>query len=96
MLNLTWDERTRSEMLRSGGLDLASAAEVFAGVRFEHPDCETADARGGVASVGFLGGQMVVVEWEVRGEGRHVLAMRKANDREQKLFGERLGSLGRP
>ena len=97
-MKLTWDEETRSEILSETGLDLATAREVFAGVRFESLGSESvgdAEARA-VVSIGFVGGQMVVVEWEARGERRHVVAMRKANDREQKLFGDRLGALGRP
>ena len=97
-MKLTWDEETRQEILLETGLDLATAREVFAGVRFESPGSEAmgeAEARA-VVSIGFVGGEMVVVEWEARGEGRHVVSMRKANDREQKLFGDRLGALGRP
>ena len=98
-MKLTWDEETRSEILLETGLDLTTAHEVFAGVRFESPVSEIVregEARGVVATIGFAGGQMVVVEWEAHGERRHVVAMRKANDREQKRFGDRLGALGRP
>jgi uncharacterized DUF497 family protein len=41
-------------------------------------------------TVGHLRGRMVVVVWTQRGEARHVIPMRKANDREKARFGERL------
>jgi uncharacterized DUF497 family protein len=39
--------------------------------------------------VGFLRGRMVVVVWTPRGEARHIISMRKANDREKARYGQR-------
>jgi uncharacterized DUF497 family protein len=35
------------------------------------------------ATDGYLRGRLVIVVWTQRGEARHVISMRKANDREK-------------
>jgi hypothetical protein len=40
-------------------------------------------------TVGHLRGRMVIVVWTARGDARHVISMRKANDREQARFANR-------
>jgi uncharacterized DUF497 family protein len=35
--------------------------------------------------------RMVVLVWTPRGAARHVISMRKANDREQRRYEDRLG-----
>jgi uncharacterized DUF497 family protein len=37
-------------------------------------------------TIGHLRGRMVVIVWTPRGGDRHVISMRKANDREQTRF----------
>jgi uncharacterized DUF497 family protein len=44
-----------------------------------------------VISMGHLGARMVIVVWTQRGDARHVISMRKANEREERRFAERLG-----
>ena len=43
-----------------------------------------------IITVGLLRGRMVIVVWTPRGNARHVMSMRKANDREKARFGQRL------
>ncbi|MDX3928793.1 MAG: BrnT family toxin [Shinella sp.] len=45
-------------------------------------------------TVGFLGDRMVVVVWTWRDRHQRIISMRKANDREQKVFAGRLGRSG--
>jgi uncharacterized protein len=40
-------------------------------------------------TIGFLEGRMVMVVWTPRGEDRHVISMRKCNDREQATYQKR-------
>ncbi len=42
-------------------------------------------------TIGLLRGRMVVLVWTPRGAARHIISMRKANDREQARFAARLG-----
>lgn len=44
-----------------------------------------------VITVGHLDGRLVVVVWTERGDARHIISMRKANEREKKRFAQRLG-----
>ena len=87
----TFDPTKRDATLAERGLDFADAVTVFAGVTLDWRD-ERADY-GEVRwiTVGNLTGRMVVVVWTARGESRHVISMRKANDREQARFRDRLG-----
>ncbi|WP_455406788.1 BrnT family toxin [Rhodopseudomonas parapalustris] len=43
-----------------------------------------------IITIGKLLGRMVIVVWTPRGEARHVISMRKANDREKARFEQRL------
>lgn len=43
-------------------------------------------------TAGRLSGRMIIVAWTQRGDARHVISMRKANDREEKRFAQRLGN----
>jgi uncharacterized DUF497 family protein len=40
-------------------------------------------------TVGFLAGRMVMIVWTPRGDARHVISMRKCNDREQARYAHR-------
>jgi uncharacterized DUF497 family protein len=42
-------------------------------------------------TVGFLADRMVMVVWTPRGEARHVMSMRKCNDREKAIYQEQFG-----
>ncbi|WP_410175015.1 BrnT family toxin [Mycetohabitans endofungorum] len=44
-----------------------------------------------IVTVGHLDGRMMIVVWAARGVARHVISMRKANEREKKRFEQRLG-----
>jgi hypothetical protein len=64
---------------------------VFAGRKFEFPDNRFDCGEIRIVTVGFLLGRMVIVVWTERGEARHVISMKKANEREKAYFGQRLG-----
>ena len=80
-MKITFDEAKRAENLHRHGLDFGDAAEVFGGTTFDRIDARHDYGETRVITVGHLRGRMVVV----------VISMRKANDREKKRFGERLG-----
>lgn len=87
---VTFDPAKRDATLAERGLDFADTVTVFAGLTLDWRD-ERADY-GEVRwiTIGHLAGRMVVVVWTARGESRHVISMRKANDREQARFRDRL------
>ena len=90
-MRITYDVAKRNATLADRGLDFADATEIFAGITIDIPDERHDYGEVRVLSVGHLRGRMVVVVWTQRGEARHVLSMRKANEREKRRYGERLG-----
>ncbi len=90
-MRITFDPNKRDLALAERGLDFADAAVVFAGATVEWIDDRQDYGEERRVTVGHLLGRMVIVVWTARGDARHVISMRKANDREKARFGERLG-----
>lgn len=88
---LTFDPAKRNATLAERGLDFADADKVLDGLVFEFVDDRTDYGEERVSTVGLLDERMVVVIWTARGEDRHIISMRKANDREYRRYS---GSLG--
>lgn len=72
-------------------LDFTDAPEVFAGHTFNFPDERKDYGELRMITVGLLRGRMIVMVGTPRGEARHIISMRKANDREKARYGDRLG-----
>lgn len=90
-MNITFDQAKRDATLAARGINFADAAQVFAGVTFRFPDDRADYGEVRMIAVGHLRGRMVVIVYTDRASGRHVISMRKANDREQKRFAAFLG-----
>lgn len=76
---------------RNEGLDFADAAEVFAGTTAEAEDTREDYGETRIICFGFLRGRLVRVVYTPRGADRHIISMRKANDREKARLASRLG-----
>ena len=87
---ITYDPAKREWTLRERGLDFADAQQVFAGLTIDIPDLRRDYGEPRINTVGHLRGRMVIVCWTPRGKDRHVISMRKANDREKARYGKRL------
>ena len=83
---ITYDPAKRDWTLRERGLDFDAAAKVFAGWTLDIPDLRRAHGEPRINSIGYLHGRMVIVCWTPRGNARHIISMRKANDREKALY----------
>ncbi|MEJ0097254.1 MAG: BrnT family toxin [Bauldia sp.] len=88
-MRITFDPAKREATLKDRGLDFRDAEMVFAGrvltvadVRFDYTERR-------FQTVGHLSGRMVMVVWTPRDGARHVISMRKCNERERKIYGER-------
>jgi uncharacterized DUF497 family protein len=68
-------------------VDFNDAATVIEGPTINVPDLRQDYGELRIRTVGYLRGRMVVVVWTQRGDARHVMSMRKANDREQEKYG---------
>jgi len=86
-----FDLAKRNATFEERGLDFADAEAVFAGATLDQEDDRFDYGETRIITVGYLRGQMVIVVWTPRGEARHIISMRKANDREKARFGQRLG-----
>lgn len=90
LLKITFDPAKRDRTLSERGLDFADAIEIFAGRTIDIPDERFDYGETRIMSVGHLRGRMVIVVWTPAGDARRIISMRKANDREQTRFGQRL------
>jgi uncharacterized protein len=88
---VTFDPEKRDATLRDRGLDMARAQEVFAGPTLTVVDDRRDYGEIRHISIGFLDRRMVVLVWTGRGVSRRIISMRKANAREQKIYGPRFG-----
>ena len=89
-MKLSWDEAKWRATLDSRGLDFAAAADVFKGLHFTREDLRRDYGERRYITAGHFGARLVVLVWTPRGITRHVISMRKANDREQKAFAKAL------
>ncbi|HSK41686.1 MAG TPA: BrnT family toxin [Arenibaculum sp.] len=90
-MKIAFDPAKRDATLAERGLDFADAVEVFAGLTLDVRNDRRDYGETRIITAGHLRGRMVIVVWTRRGDTRHVISMRKANDREQARFGQRLG-----
>jgi uncharacterized protein len=93
-VKLSWDEAKRQATLADRGLDFAQAIELFDADNFNYTIQDVRRDYGEQRFIcfGAVGGRLCVTVWTPRGEGRHIISMRKANDREQKSFNLRAQS----
>jgi uncharacterized DUF497 family protein len=86
MILISFDPDKRNRTLAERGLDFADSVQVFEGPTYRFPDDRRDYAEERTVTVGYLDGRMVVIVWTPRGAIRHIISMRKANDREQKRY----------
>jgi uncharacterized protein len=88
---ITFDPVKRDSTLAVRGLDFADASDVLAGPKYQFADDRIDYGEVRITTVGHLNGRMVVVVWTRRDADRHIISMRKANDREQRKYRNRMG-----
>ena len=90
-MKITFDPAKRLATLEGRGVDFLDAPEVFTGPTFTREDTRFAYPEVRYQTAGLLRGRMVMVVWTPRGDARHIISMRKCNDREQASYTHRLG-----
>jgi uncharacterized protein len=90
-VKIEFDPIKRQATVVNRGLDMARADEIFAGATLTIADDREDYGEPRFITVGRLDGRMVVTVWTPRGAARRIISLRKANDREQALYGDRLG-----
>jgi len=88
-MDISFDPAKRAANLAKHGIDLADAAEVFAGLKFTMLDERSDYGEDRYITMGLLDGRMVVCVWTDRGDTRRIISLRKANDREEARFRSR-------
>jgi uncharacterized protein len=88
-VKITFDPAKRQAALRARGLNFADASIVFAGPTITVQDTRRDYGEMRLQTVGFLSDRMVMVVWTPRNEARHVISMRKCNDREKTIYQKR-------
>lgn len=89
IVKITFDPAKRQTALSERGLNFADAAIVFAGPTITVQDTRRDYGETRYQTVGFLADRMVMIVWTPRNEARHVISMRKCNDREKAIYQER-------
>lgn len=86
-MEISYDPEKRARTLAERGLDFDDARRVFDGAIVTYIDDRKDYGEVRWISVGYLDARLLMIVWTQRGDARHVISMRKANDREQKKFG---------
>ncbi len=89
-MEIGFDPEKRAATLVQRGLDFADAARVFEGPVFEFDDDRFEYPEPRTITYGLLNDRLVAVVWTEMAQGRRVISMRKANDREQSRYRHRL------
>jgi uncharacterized DUF497 family protein len=90
-MRISFDPAKRAETLRRRRIDFLDAESVFAGLTYTILDQRFPYPEDRYVTVGLLSGRMVIVVWTPTEDGRRIISMRKANDREQARYSHRLG-----
>jgi uncharacterized DUF497 family protein len=93
-MKITCDPAKRAETMKARGLDFLDAQIVFAGLELTVEDVRRDYGERRFQTVGHIAGRMVMVVWTPRGDARHVIAMRKCNEKEQSRYQKRLAAGG--
>jgi uncharacterized DUF497 family protein len=89
-MRITYDTPKRDETLLERGIDFEDAREVFDGVTLDSPDERFDYGETRIITFGHLRGRLVCVVWTARDDARHIISMRKANDREKARYEQRM------
>lgn len=85
-MKITYDPAKRTKTLMERGLDFKDAARVFEGETLDIEDDRYDYGEIRIRTFGFLNKRVVSVVWTPRKQGRRIISMRYANDREKRAF----------
>ena len=93
-MEISYDGVKRALTLEKRGLDFSDAARLFAGPEYTVADDRTEYGEERFQTYGLIGDRLVIVVWTARGEARHIISMRKCNERERKKYEGQLDRSG--
>ena len=89
-MEIECDPEKRAQTLLHRGLDMDEAAIIFGGPCITFSDLRKDYNETRLITIGLLRGRMVVLVWTWRQNVRRIISIRKANEREQELYQNRL------
>jgi uncharacterized protein len=89
-VKISFDPKKREKTLRERRLDFAESEQVFAGPVYTVEDDRFDYGETRWITYGQLRKRLVAIVWTARGEYRHIISLRKCNDREKKRYEARL------
>jgi uncharacterized DUF497 family protein len=92
MVKISYDPKKREQTLADRSVDFDTAPEIFEGPVYDQIDDRFEYGEIRTVTVGFFRGRMMIVVWTERQGVRHIISMRKANDREQAKYKELFGT----
>ena len=90
-MQLTYDPEKRAKTLAERELDFEDAVQVFAGTTIDFIDDRQDYGEERWISIGWLNGRLVALVWTPRDGSRHIISMRKCNDRERTKYEGQMG-----
>ena len=88
-MRIEFDEAKRGATLEARGLDMAGVPLVFAGATLTVEDDRQDYGEVRYITIGFLDATMVVIVWTRRNDARRIISLRRANERERRIYGPR-------
>ena len=85
-MRMEFDAVKRAATIELRGLDMARAGEVFDGPTLTVEDDRRDYGEARFITIGFLDNTMVVLVWTLCDGSYRIISMRKANERERKLY----------
>ena len=89
IMRIEFDEAKRAATLGARGLDMAQASLVFGGATLTVEDDRRDYGEVRYITIGFLDDTMVVIVWTRRNDAHRIISLRRANERERRLYGPR-------
>ena len=90
-MKISYHEGKRALTLAERGLDFADAAKVLDGPTFTLEDDRKEYGEVRYQTIGWSDRSVVMVMWTQRGDARHIISMRKCNEREKRKCEFRMG-----
>jgi uncharacterized protein len=85
-MELEWDEKKRLNALYERGLDFADVAKFDWDSLETEPDFRHNYGELRFNTIGYLKGVLCIYCWTPRNEKMRIISLRKANDRERKVY----------
>jgi uncharacterized DUF497 family protein len=93
-MQIAYDPEKRAKVLAERGLDFDDAVHVFAVATLTVEDDRRDYGETRFQTMGWLDGRLIMVVWTERGATRHIISMRRCNEREEKRFKARMDRPG--